>query len=131
LPAASRAVTVTTFAPLRSAILGTLQLVVPLAVPEPPRSLTHVTCVTPTLSDAVPEIETGDVDDVVGAVMLTTGSVVSAAAVTVHVKFCDGEVSTPSKTDAVTVYVPAVVGVPEMNPVADPMKSPGGIPVAA
>jgi hypothetical protein len=90
-----------------------------------------VTCVTPILSEAVPEIDNGVDDVVVGPLMLTTGSVVSAAAVTVHVKFCEGELSTPSKTEAVTVYVPAVVGVPEIYPVADPMKSPGGIPVAA
>ena len=31
------------------------QLVVPLAVPPPPRSLDHITLTTPTLSEAVPE----------------------------------------------------------------------------
>ena len=53
-PAASRAVTVSTFAPGWSAIPVAVQLVVPLAVPLPPRSFAHVTCVTPTLSAAVP-----------------------------------------------------------------------------
>jgi len=53
LPAASWAVTVSTFAP---GWMGTLavQLVVPVAVPLPPRLFTHVTWVTPTLSAAVP-----------------------------------------------------------------------------
>ena len=53
LPAASRAVTVSTFAPLKSATLA-LQLAVPVAVPDPPRSFTQLTCVTPTASLAVP-----------------------------------------------------------------------------
>jgi hypothetical protein len=52
--AASFAVTVTTFVPGCSATVLTDQLVVPLAVPDPPRSFAHVTCVTPTLSLAVP-----------------------------------------------------------------------------
>ena len=42
------------FVPLASGIDDTLQLVVPEATPLPPRSFTHVTWVTPTLSDAVP-----------------------------------------------------------------------------
>jgi len=54
LPAASRALTVRAFVPgWRTTPLVT-QLVVPLAVPPPPRTFSHVTCVTPTLSDAVP-----------------------------------------------------------------------------
>ena len=52
--AASRAVTVTVFAPACSAIPLADQLVVPLAVPAPPRLFAHLTCVTPTLSLAVP-----------------------------------------------------------------------------
>ena len=52
--AASRAVTVRTFDPLCSVTPEADQLVVPLAVPLPPRLLDQVTCVTPTLSDAVP-----------------------------------------------------------------------------
>jgi hypothetical protein len=53
LPAASTAVTMTTFAPDVSGI-DALQLVVPLATPLLPRSLDQRTCVTPTLSAAVP-----------------------------------------------------------------------------
>ena len=52
--AASRAVTVMTFDPLRSVTPEIDQLAVPVAVPLPPRSFVQVTCVTPTLSDAVP-----------------------------------------------------------------------------
>jgi hypothetical protein len=54
LPAASRAVIVRTFDPDCRAIELIDQFVVPLAVPLPPRLLDQVTCVTPTLSDAVP-----------------------------------------------------------------------------
>jgi hypothetical protein len=59
------------------------QLVVPVAVPLPPALLLHVTCVTPTLSAAVPAIVSGVVfveyvvPDV-GEVILTVGGVVSA-----------------------------------------------------
>ena len=54
LPAPSRAVTVSTFVPTCSAIPLAVQLVVPVAIPLPPRLFTHTTCVTPTLSAAVP-----------------------------------------------------------------------------
>ena len=54
LPAASRAVTVRTFAPVWRVIPPAVQLVVPVAVPLPPRLFTHVTWVTPRLSVAVP-----------------------------------------------------------------------------
>jgi hypothetical protein len=54
-PAASRARTVMTLSPAASAIPVTVQLVVPLATPEPPvAAFVHVTCVTPMLSEAVP-----------------------------------------------------------------------------
>jgi len=68
----------------------------------------------------------------VGVAIEIDGAVVSVvgAADTDHVKVCGAEFSTPSNTRAVTVYDPAVVGVPEMNPVAEPTKSPGGRPVA-
>jgi hypothetical protein len=62
LPAASRAVTVTLFVPLSSTIPEAVQFVVPLAVPAAPRSVTQLTCVTPTLSDAVPEMVNGEND---------------------------------------------------------------------
>ena len=54
LPAASCAVTVSTFVPSWRAIPLAVQLVVPVAVPLPPRLFTHVIWITPTLSDAVP-----------------------------------------------------------------------------
>ena len=131
--AASRAVTVMTFAPLCKVMPATLQLVVPVAVPLPPRSFVHVTCVTPTASAAVPPTVSvaelvAKVVDVVGVAMEIVGAVVSPAA-TVHVNVCEA-VSTPSDTVAVTEYVPLVVGVPEMNPVVAPRLSPGGRPVA-
>jgi len=83
LPAASRAVTVTTLAPACNTIPAAVQAVVPVAVPLPPRSLLHVTCVTPTLSAAVPPTVSGlagavYVTSVVGVVITTVGAVVSA-----------------------------------------------------
>ena len=53
-PAASLAVTVTRLEPDCRASPLMVQLVVPDARPLPPRSLTQVIWVTPTLSDAVP-----------------------------------------------------------------------------
>src|SRR5206468_4293965 len=58
------------------------QLVVPVAVPLPPRSFAHVTCVTPTVSDAVPpRVRVGllvlKVGLGVGVVMVTPGAVAS------------------------------------------------------
>ena len=55
-PAASRPVTVMMFWPLCKLIFETNQSLVPDAVPEPPRLLDQVTCVTPTLSEDVPPI---------------------------------------------------------------------------
>jgi hypothetical protein len=60
----------------------TPQLVVPLAVPLPPRLLLQVTCVTPTSSEAVPPrlTELAEVENVgllVGEVMAIEGAVVS------------------------------------------------------
>jgi hypothetical protein len=54
LPAASRAVMVSTFVPVCRATPLAVQLVVPVAVPLPPRLFAHRTWVTPTLSAAVP-----------------------------------------------------------------------------
>jgi hypothetical protein len=73
---------VSTFVPARRGIPVTVQVVVPLAVPLPPRSLTHVTWVTPTVSVAVPPRVRGlllvlKVGFEVGDVMLTVGGVVS------------------------------------------------------
>jgi len=60
----------------------TVQLVVPVAVPLPPRLFAHVTWVTPTLSDAVPprirrELLVVKVGLEVGDVIVTVGAVVS------------------------------------------------------
>jgi hypothetical protein len=81
LPTASRARTRMTLFPTASAIPGTTQLEVPLAVPQPPvAAFVHVTAVTATLSEAFPPrstvavafvyagIEVGDVIVHVGAV---------------------------------------------------------------
>jgi len=93
-----------------------------------------VTCVTATLSLAVPLKD--NVDDVVvkvaagvGPVMVTNGDVESPAAVIVHVNVWDA-CNTPSEIVAVTLNVPALVGVPEMNPVPTPSDNPGGMPLA-
>jgi len=74
---------VSTFDPDCRAIPLTVQPVVPLAVPEPPRLLAQVTWVTPTLSDAVPcsvreelAVVYGGPD--VGDVIAIVGFVVSA-----------------------------------------------------
>ena len=60
LPAASWAVTVSTFVPSWMGIPLAVQLVVPLAVPLPPRLFTHVTWVTALLSHAVPPSVRGE-----------------------------------------------------------------------
>jgi hypothetical protein len=69
-----------TFAPLTRAMLA-LQEVVPVAVPLPPRELDQLTCVTPTLSEAVPETLMGvlvaDEGVVAGVVIETVGAVTS------------------------------------------------------
>ena len=54
-PAASLARIVIRFDPTNSGIGGVVQLVVPVAVPDPPVELLQVTDTTPTLSEAVPE----------------------------------------------------------------------------
>jgi hypothetical protein len=64
-PAASRARTVMTLSPAASAMPRTLQLEVPIAVPEAPvAALVHVTVVTPMLSEALPPRSIGDEDAV-------------------------------------------------------------------
>ena len=60
LPAASRAVMVSTFVPVCRPIPLAVQLVVPVVVPVPPRLFAQLTCVTPTLSAAVPPSVTDD-----------------------------------------------------------------------
>src|SRR5207244_8741274 len=85
LPAASRAVTVRRLAPVWRTMPLAVQLVVPVAVPLPPRLFAHVTWVTPTASEAVPprasvELLAVYVGEAVGVVMATAGAVVSALA---------------------------------------------------
>ncbi|HEV8038752.1 MAG TPA: hypothetical protein VGP62_07800 [Bryobacteraceae bacterium] len=53
-PAGSAAVIIIVVAPMYTGMAGVLQFVVPLAVPESPLDVAHVTDVTPTLSVAVP-----------------------------------------------------------------------------
>src|SRR5438045_2008850 len=74
--------TVRMLTPGCSAIAPTDQLVVPSAAPLPPRSFSHVTCVTPTSSAAVPASATEllpvlKVGVVVGEVIVTVGGVAS------------------------------------------------------
>jgi len=83
LPAASVAVTVSTFVPGCRTIPLAVQLVVPVAVPLPPALFVHVTWVTPTLSDAVPPSVRGvvlvlKVGLEVGEVTVSVGGVASA-----------------------------------------------------
>src|SRR5213079_2541088 len=80
---ASRAVTVRRLAPAWRTMPPAVQLVVPVAVPLPPRLFAHVTWVTPTASEAVPpraraELLAVYVGVAVGVVMVTTGAVASA-----------------------------------------------------
>src|SRR6266545_2257381 len=80
-----------------------VQLVVPVAVPLPPRLFAHVTWVTPTLSDAVPprvreELLVVKVVLEVGDVMVAVGAVVSLK-VTVKVSVA----VLPAASQAVTV----------------------------
>src|SRR5712691_3538539 len=84
LPASSRASTVSTFVPSLTTIPLADQLVVPLAVPLPPRLFAHVTWVTPTLSDAAPpSVRSGPlvlyVEPEVSKVIAMVGGIVSSA----------------------------------------------------
>jgi len=74
LPAASCDVTVITLLPTLRAMLAIVQLVVPVAVPDPPSELTHVTLVTPMLSEAVPPRLIGD--EIVEYTWLLVGDVI-------------------------------------------------------
>jgi hypothetical protein len=94
LPAASRAVTVRPFVPVWSAMPLAVQVVVPVAVPLPPRLFAHVTCVTPTLSDAVPpsvtlELPVAYVEADVGVVIVIVGGRVSEFAVPLPVTIAE------------------------------------------
>src|SRR5688572_30817166 len=85
LLAASRAVTVSRFEPGCSAMPVTLHVPVPAAVPLAPLLLVHVTCVTATLSVAVPPSVNVPLvvlyaTPLVGDVIVTAGGVVSGPA---------------------------------------------------
>src|SRR3972149_5143798 len=126
LPRASWAVTVSTLVPGWRAIRLADQLVVPLAVPLPPRSFAHVTWVTPTLSAAVPRsvsrrLPVLYVAPVVGEVMATVGGVVSVWTVRVAVPVL------PKASRAVTVITlvpgrsPMLLAVQLVVPLAVPL----------
>ena len=99
--AASRAVTVMTVVPSGTGTAAIVHAVVPVATPLAPRSVVQLTCVTPTLSLAVPARATVPfvtvwppvkvsmatvVPVAAGAVIAIVGGVVSGAAGTVKVK---------------------------------------------
>src|SRR6266498_2809936 len=94
-----------------------VQLVVPVAVPLPPRLLAQVIDLTSTLSLAVPASETFEVSVSYGVadgdIRVNCGAVASppTTAPTVHVNGAD-VVNTPSETLTVTANVPTVVIVP-------------------
>jgi hypothetical protein len=97
-PAASRALTVMTFEPTCNPMDDAAQLVVPDALPPPPRLLLQLTDETPTLSEALPPIEIVAPDVVklaaaVGDAIEIAGAVESAVVpvVTVHVNVCAGD----------------------------------------
>src|SRR5438874_5994303 len=96
-----------------SATLLAVQLVVPPAVPLPPRLFAHVTCVTATLSPAVPPRLTGLVLVVyvappVGAVIATVGAVGSYVAVSVAVP----PLFAASRAVTVSTFVPGCSAIP-------------------
>src|SRR5262245_39564210 len=106
LPAASRAVTVRVCEPRTRRMPVADHEVVPVATPELPFELDHVTCVTPTLSEAVPLIVSVLLEvvamprNVVGDTIVTVGateSVKVTASVSVLVL--------PAASRAVTVIV--------------------------
>src|SRR5205823_13956032 len=84
-PAASRAVTVRRLAPAWRTMPPAVQLVVPVAVPVPPRSFAHVTWVAAAAAAAVPRsaravLQAEEAGDVVGAAVATVGAAVAAVA---------------------------------------------------
>src|SRR5688572_7046329 len=112
LPAASCAVMAITFAPGFSEMPATDHAVVPVAVPLPPRSLTQVTCVTPTSSLAVPLADSvaRAVDDVAAGVAIVSAGPWPSVLVTVRMSVA----MLPPESRAVTVmtFVPTLTGTP-------------------
>jgi len=112
-------------------MLAIVQLVVPLATPLTPLGeISHTTRVM--AGDALPvrvmldcevekdvpvvgaQIDTVVVAQLVGVVVVPPVLLLVDDVVIVHVKVCDVLLKTPSDARAVTVYVPAVVPVPEI-----------------
>src|ERR1043165_2163407 len=124
-PTASRAVTVSTLSPTCSATPVSDQLVVPVAVPLPPRSFDHVTCVTPMLSPAVPARLSGVVvvlyvGLVVGVVIATVGTIASDVTVSTAVP------TLPAASCAVTVttFAPGCRAIPLVDQLVVPVAVP-------
>ena len=111
--------------------MAIVQLVVPLATPLTPLGeISHTTRVM--AGDALPvrlmldcvvekdvsvvgaQIDTVVVAQLVGVVVVPPVLLLVDDVVIVHVKVCDVLLKTPSDARAVTVYVPAVVPVPEI-----------------
>ena len=131
LPAPSYAVISIGFDPARRGMLAIVQLVVPLATPLTPLGeISHTTRVM--ADDALPlrvmldcevekdvsvvgaQIDTVEVAQLVGVVVVPPVLLLVDDVVIVHVKVCGVLLNTPSDARAVTVYVPAVVPVPEI-----------------
>jgi hypothetical protein len=112
-------------------MLAIVQLVVPLATPLAPLGeISHTTRVM--AGDALPfrvmldcevekdvsvvgaQIDTVAVAQLVGVVVVPPVLLLVDDVVIVHVKVCGVLLNTPSDARAVTVYVPAVVPVPEI-----------------
>jgi hypothetical protein len=104
---------VITLEPACSVIALAVQLVVPAAVPPPPRLLVHVTWVTPMLSEAVPVSVRGEAVTARGAAaasgaIVTDGGVVSlTTAFNVTVKVAVLELPAASLAVTVITFAPA------------------------
>ena len=125
LPAASVVVTVSTFVPACSTMPLAVQLVVPVAVPLPPRLFAHVTRATRTSSDAVPLSVNGEVVVVyvaadVGDVIASVGAVVSSVIVTLAVAV----LAAASCAVTVTTLAPACSTMPPTVQLVVPLAVP-------
>jgi hypothetical protein len=127
-PAPSRAVTGMMLEPLSSVMPATDQLVVPVAVPLPPRLLAQVTWVTPTLSEAVPAMFSDAelvlyVAVVTGAENATVGAVASEG-VQVTVKVATPEFPAPSRAVTVMMLEPLSSVMPATDQLVVPVAVP-------
>jgi hypothetical protein len=118
-----------TFAPPNRVIEEMFQPPVPFAMPLPPRSLDHRTCVTPTLSDAVPAIDISGEEycglAMLGYVMVTVGRVGSDEDV-VEVTDSVSVPWLPAASTAVIVItlVPPCSGIPDTVQLVVPFATP-------